>query len=623
MAVRNVEYIIGLRDNFSRKLSVIDKNLQTTGKRIQAVGVKLSLAVTLPIVALGVAVVKVASDFEETESKFNTVFSSIRQQANDTAKNLKNNFGLSSRAALQLLGDTGDLLVGFGFTESAALKMSKQVNELAVDLASFTNVQGGAQSASIALTKALLGERESIKTLGISILESDVKARVLLNTQKGLRFESVRQAKAVATLQLATEQSSKAIGDFERTSQSFANQMRITRARLEDLGIQIGKILLPVAQKLLKIVKGWIDRFSKLSPETKKLIVVIAGLAAALGPLLIALGFLTSTIIPALITGFALLTGPIGLIILGITALTIGIIAFGKAENKIIQIQKKFNKLLIEEKTNALSLFLQLKNTNIGTAKRSKLITEINSKYGKFLRNHLDEKSRLEDINKAQKLVIQGIKDSIIARATAAKQQSIITEQLNREEIAIAKLSEFRQEKFAALLGGQFGDVEQLIKGFKALRGTAGELQQELFEKVFKGTLDVTLKQIQALDKLAAGTSTVGGNEKKNLDILINLVEKRKEDEKTLNRITKTAAALSGIVTPTTRTTPTALTTPTQVCVTSITSAAPKVFNITIENLVETLNINSTTVQGGAVKMKEAITTALLTVLSDVQIQTR
>ena len=170
MAVRNVEYIIGLRDNFSRKLSVIDKNLQATGKRIQAVGVKLSLAVTLPIAALGVAVVKVASDFEETESKFNTVFSSIRQQANDTAKNLKNNFGLSSRAALQLLGDTGDLLVGFGFTESAALKMSQQVNELAVDLASFTNVQGGAQSASIALTKALLGERESITPFGISIL---------------------------------------------------------------------------------------------------------------------------------------------------------------------------------------------------------------------------------------------------------------------------------------------------------------------------------------------------------------------------------------------------------------------------------------------------------------------
>lgn len=60
-----------------------------------------------------------------------------------------------------------------------------------------------------------------------------------------------------------------------------------------------------------------------------------------------------------------------------------------------------------------------------------------------------------------------------------------------------------------------------------------------------------------------------------------------------------------------------------QIGITKITSAAPKIFNITIDKLVETVNINSTTVQGGAVRMKEEITTALLTALSDVQIQAR
>ncbi|HDZ13350.1 MAG TPA: hypothetical protein ENH60_00445, partial [Pricia sp.] len=87
MAVRNVEYIISLRDNFSKQLAGINKNLQVTGRRIQSIGKTMSLAVTLPIVALGGTAVKLASDFEETESKFNTVFSSIREQANNTAKN--------------------------------------------------------------------------------------------------------------------------------------------------------------------------------------------------------------------------------------------------------------------------------------------------------------------------------------------------------------------------------------------------------------------------------------------------------------------------------------------------------------------------------------------------------
>ena len=98
-----------------------------------------------------------------------------KKKAEDTAKTFRQSFGLSRKAAKQLLGDTGDLLVGFGFTEDAALDLSKKVNELAVDLASFTNFSGGAEGASLALTKALLGERESIKSLGIAITEADLK----------------------------------------------------------------------------------------------------------------------------------------------------------------------------------------------------------------------------------------------------------------------------------------------------------------------------------------------------------------------------------------------------------------------------------------------------------------
>ena len=100
--------------------------------------------------------------------------SSSKGDALQTAETFKKSFGLSSQAAMGLLADTGDLLVGFGFTEKEALNLSKQVNELAVDLASFTNFSGGADGASQALTKALLGEREAIKSLGIAITEADL-----------------------------------------------------------------------------------------------------------------------------------------------------------------------------------------------------------------------------------------------------------------------------------------------------------------------------------------------------------------------------------------------------------------------------------------------------------------
>ena len=287
-----------------RKLKVMDqsitkinKNLAATAKLATDVGKNLSTKVTLPVLALGGFFVKAASDAEETTSKFQTVFKDISDASEQTSKDLAKNFGLSQVKAKELLGDTGDLLTGFGFTQDSALDLSKQVNELAVDLASFTNFSGGTEGASKALTKALLGEREAIKSLGVSILEEDVKKRVQINRAKGLTFETERQAKAFATLQLAQEQSKNAIGDFARTSGGFANQVRILRGEAFDMAVEFGKILLPVALKLVKVTRTLINFFKELSPATKTIILVLAGLAAVIGPLLILFGAMVNAIL--------------------------------------------------------------------------------------------------------------------------------------------------------------------------------------------------------------------------------------------------------------------------------------------------------------------------------------
>lgn len=169
---------------------------------------------------------KVASDAEESASKFAVTFSDVTRQATQAVGELDKSFGLSADSAQQALANTGDLLSGFGFTQEAALDLSLEVQKLAVDLASFTNVQGGATVAAEALTKGLLGEREMMKQLGIAILEKDVLEQVAINRAKGITFESERQAKAIATLEIAMRQSKNAIGDYARTSGSLANQTR-------------------------------------------------------------------------------------------------------------------------------------------------------------------------------------------------------------------------------------------------------------------------------------------------------------------------------------------------------------------------------------------------------------
>ena len=302
----NISLINAKLKRSSIEVDKFKNKLKSAGRGMRNFGAKATIGITLPVALAARSMIKAAADAEETKSKFNTVFSSISADAKKTADDLVKNFDLSRVESNKLLADTGDLLSGFGFSQKAALEMSKQVQNLAVDLASFTNIEGGASRASAALTKALLGERESVKSLGIAILEEDVKKKVAILRAKGLRFESMRQAKAVATLQIAMEQSKNAIGDYARTSTSAANRSRKLSARFDDLKVTIGTKLLPIALKLTNFLIRMIDKFEALSPVTQNIILGFIGFAAVIGPISLAIsglvflfGLLNTTVIAA------------------------------------------------------------------------------------------------------------------------------------------------------------------------------------------------------------------------------------------------------------------------------------------------------------------------------------
>ena len=313
--------IIGDASKFKSALGESENRLTKFAEKIGSIGKTMTI-VGGAITAVSIGLVKMASEAEETASKFAVVFQDVSEEAEKTAKNLADNFGLSTKAAKQLLSDTGDLLSGFGFTGEAALDLSTKVNELAVDLASFTNYSGGAEGASAALTKALLGERESVKSLGISIMETDVQAKVLELTQKGITFETDRQAKAWATLLIAQEQSKNAIGDFSRTSEGFANQMRILKAKVSDVVIALGEKLLPIATKLVgKVIvvvekmNEWIEAHPKLVDWIVKTGAILGGIALVGGPILMtAAAFMkTKTVIDSVTFALKLLNIRMGI----------------------------------------------------------------------------------------------------------------------------------------------------------------------------------------------------------------------------------------------------------------------------------------------------------------------
>ena len=223
-----------------------------------------------------------ARDAEEIRSKFNTVFSSIAGQANKTANEFSKSFRLATSTAQELLGSTGDLLVGFGFAEQEALNLSNQVNRLAVDLASFSNYEGGAKGASVALTKALLGETESAKSLGIVIRQNtkDFTRQVMEIVRTTGKTE--QQAKAIVILDQAYKQSAKAVGDFARTQDSLANQERILDEKFKGIKEELGNQVTPVFRTFIFILTQFIDNLGDASGSLNAFGMVAKGIATPL-----------------------------------------------------------------------------------------------------------------------------------------------------------------------------------------------------------------------------------------------------------------------------------------------------------------------------------------------------
>ena len=340
---------------FDRALKKAQKNLKKFGRSMERTGQTLTRNITLPIVGFGAAALKFGSDLQETDSKFKQVFSGVREEAEKTAKTFQESFGLSELAAKDMLSGTGSLLVGFGFTEEAALKLSKEVNALAVDVASFSNFAGGSKGASEALTKALLGETESAKSLDIVIKQGTkgYKDRTkAIMIEKGV---NEMQAKALQNLEIMYQQTEKAQGDYARTSEDFANQMRLVKEQLITLAGDMGERLIPMAQKVIDKIKGLTKWFNGLSDSTKDSIVQWGLIVAAIGPALIIFGRLAtgfSALIPVIggvtkalgILGKAILTNPLGVLVSALALAAGAFITYKTVANNAKTANDEFDK---------------------------------------------------------------------------------------------------------------------------------------------------------------------------------------------------------------------------------------------------------------------------------------
>jgi len=208
-------------------------------------------AVIAGVVKVGDALISAASDAEETRNKFNVVFQAVADDAKAAVDRISEEFKLSDSTTETFLSQVGDITSGLGATSTEALDAAEKITKLGLDIDSFANLSGGAEQAVRALTSLFTGEREAAKALGIVINDNNLKA---FAADAGLVFKELTPLeKGFLSLELATSQSQLAIGDFARSSDSFANENKAAKESVKSLQIPLGEVLLPTATEGVRI----------------------------------------------------------------------------------------------------------------------------------------------------------------------------------------------------------------------------------------------------------------------------------------------------------------------------------------------------------------------------------
>jgi hypothetical protein len=254
------------------------------GKKISGFAVGAGAALTtmaitaIPqVVDLAGQMVGLGQQAELYATKSKTVFGSNAGNIKKWADSVNESFGLSDEKVVGLAASFGDLMVPLGFTREQAAKMSKETIGLSGALSAWSGGQYDAAAVSDILAKAMLGERDGLKALGISVSDAEVEQRAMELAMKEGRDEVTAMDKALASQQLIMEKSTDAQAAWADGSMDAVKSQNEMKASIEDAKTSIGTALLPMVQAATKwivesfipAVRNLVATFQEKWPEIK------------------------------------------------------------------------------------------------------------------------------------------------------------------------------------------------------------------------------------------------------------------------------------------------------------------------------------------------------------------
>ena len=213
----------------------------------------------------GAAAIEAASDLQEVQNVVDVTFGANSNVIDQWAKNAITQFGLTETAAKRYASTMGAMLKSSGMTEDQIVGISTDLAGLAADMASFYNLDFDEAFAKI--RSGMSGMTMPLKELGIDMSNATLNAFAL---KQGLTktFDQMSQSEqTMLRYQYLMSATADAQGDFARTSDGYANSMRLLESNVERLKTVLGKPFLDVVAGAVGALNNFLDL---LMPAEKK-----------------------------------------------------------------------------------------------------------------------------------------------------------------------------------------------------------------------------------------------------------------------------------------------------------------------------------------------------------------
>lgn len=272
------------------------REIENVGKGLVDFGQKMAVAVTLPVAAIARSAVE---GFIAQQKAMADVEAALKSMGNASGKTAAELGKTADQLEARSLYDAEDILkqvtaqlLTFGRISGQEFDRAQQA---VVDLAA--RMDGDLKGAAIQIGKALNDPIRGVSALskaGIQFSDSQ-KAMIRSLVETG----NIAAAQQVVLKELETQ--------FRGAAQAAADATpwRAAQVAIGQAMDAIGEAVLPAVKAVADTVKLMADEFLKLSPQMRQTIIVVAGVAAAIGPLLVVAGTLiqsTAGITAALIT---------------------------------------------------------------------------------------------------------------------------------------------------------------------------------------------------------------------------------------------------------------------------------------------------------------------------------